>query len=308
MRWFALVISCLMAAACSGGGGGSSGGGSSGATTGGGGSGGATTSGGGSGGATTGGGTGSATGGSTGGLPYGGFVIFGMTAETASLSVFTGEAGFYTAWSFSCAGGTQQGSCCYQSASAAKAEGKTTPPADVPAGAVTLTDGSATLASLPFVAGKGYTSASSTQTSSFSWKPGDTLGVTAAGDVSGIDAFSATLTAPAALAALSPDPTTLKNVARGSDFILTWTAVPGSERVVLDLSASTGAAADGVIVCSAPASGGTLTVPAALLSSLSSGDNGSLELSVKSQDYPTIGDATVEVSAQRSLLAQIKLQ
>ncbi len=283
LTWLLAPIAALaLCGGCGGGGGGSgSGGGSSG---------------------------GSAAGGSSGGssLPYGGFVIFGQESIGGS-PVYSGSAGFYTAASLGgCPGGTQQGSCCYESAAAAQAYGKTVPPADVSAGALSLQAGGATIATLPFTAGKGYAGASSATTTSFTWSAGATLGVTAAGDASGVGAFSGTVTAPASLAALSPAFGSLGAIPRASDFTVTWTPA-GSGTVVLNLTAVNGTAGDGLVRCSAPSSGGSISVPAALLGNFASGDSAALQLTVENETTLNVANAAVGLTAESSLVGSATL-
>ncbi|HUB08073.1 MAG TPA: hypothetical protein VMB50_13780 [Myxococcales bacterium] len=294
MKWVSVLGGLACAAALCGGSGGGCGGGSGGSTGGG-------STGGGSGGGTSGGGT---TGGAQ---PYGGFVIFGVLNE-AGVAVYSGQAGFYATYPpFSCAGGTQQGSCCYETAAAAQAFGKTVPAPSVPAGAVTLLDGTATLANLHFVSGTGYSPASSTQSNTITWNPGDSLGVTVAGDPSGVAAFSATVTAPAPLAGVSPTLATLASLSRTSDFTLSWTGSPPGT-VTLNLDAVSTSGSDGEIICSAPGGSGSLDVAAALLGNFQSGDHASLLLTVANQVSPTVANASVGVSAENQVQVSTTVQ
>ncbi len=110
-------------------------------------------------------------------------------------------------------------------------------------------------------------------------------------------AFSGTVVAPASLKAVSPDLSTPFNIPAASDFKLGWTGA-GSGTVTLNLFASSGAAEDGVIVCTAPSSGGSMTVPGTLLANLKSGDSASLELSVSNNSPLSVANANVELTAE----------
>jgi hypothetical protein len=258
----------------------------------------------GGGGSTSGGGGSTTTGGGS-AEPYTGFVIFGLSS---TLTDYTAEAGFYTTISVtSCPGGTAQGSCCYESAAAEAAYGKTVPPADVNAGALTLQDGTRSVASLPFTAGKGYASANSVTTASVTWAAGDTLSVSAAGDASGVKSFSGTVIAPAPLAGVTPDLTTLSKLPRATDFNLTWTA-NSAGTVLLTILASAGTSSDGTIRCSATGSSGMLTVPTGLLTNFKAGDMASLELSVSNNVALSAANATVGLTAEAFAIGSTTVQ
>jgi hypothetical protein len=212
--------------------------------------------------------------------------------------LYNGSAGFYTTTPFDpCGGGTEMGGCCYQTAAAALDAGANFPPADVNAGSVTLQNGATTIATLPFTAGTGYSSISSISQSGFGWDAGDSLGVTATGDGSGVAAFTGNVTAPARLGSVHPAISTLTTIPRSSDFVLTWTAA-GTGTVTFNIIAAQGTTPDGLIRCTAPSSGGTLTVPAALLGMLQSGDQASVSLTVADTTTINAANATVGLSAE----------
>jgi hypothetical protein len=239
--------------------------------------------------------------------PYTGYVIFGLSA-LAGTSEYDGQAGFYaTVSGGSCPGGTVQGSCCYESAAAEAAYAKMVTADDVSAGAITLQDGARSLGSLPFTAGKGYTPINSLTTAAVTWAPGDSLGVSAAGDASGVASFSGTVVAPAPLAGVTPALASGLTLARSSDFNLTWTANSGGT-VLLSIIASAGATSDGLIRCTATGSSGSLTVPTALLTNLKTGDMATLELSVSNNVPLSVANATVELTAEAYSLGSATLQ
>jgi hypothetical protein len=287
-------LSGLSIAGCS-----SSGSSTSGGTTGSSTSGGTTGTGttGGTSGGSSGGTSGTTTGSSTGGEPYTGFVIFSEQVIGGTKD-YNGSAGFYTTFSFAgCPGGTEQGGCCYESAAAAADAGAGAPPDDVNAGTLTLQDGTTTLATLPFMTGMGYTSVNSVTTSALTWTAGAMLGVNATGDASGVASFSGTVVAPARLSGVSPAVMTLTSIARGSDFVLSWTAA-GSSTVLFILLAANGTSPDGLIRCTASSGDGSLTVPAALLGNFQSGDHALVLLTVENNTIITASNATVGLTAE----------
>ena len=256
------------------------------------------------GGGSTGGSSGSTSTGGAAAEPYTGFVIFGLVGANE----YDGQAGFYaTIAGGSCPGGTVQGSCCYQSAAAEAAYAKTVPLADVSAGALTLQDGARSFGSLPFTAGKGYASVNSATTASVTWSPGDTLGVSASGDASGVASFSGTVVAPSPLAGVTPALATLSTLSRASDFTLTWTA-NSAGTVALVILANAATASDGTIRCNATGSSGTLTVPTALLTSFAAGDMAVLELGASNNVPLSVANASVELTAEATASGSATLQ
>ena len=148
--------------------------------------------------------------------------------------------------------GTMMGSCCYS----------TSPPATamVSAGTVTVDDGTTTIATLT---SPDYL-ASSSETATFTWAPGDTLKVSATG--AAFDAFSVKVKAPALLVVTQPSFTGPLAVPLNADYVVTWT--PSAEtcsQVELGLSQGTGMPS---ISCVADDSDGKITVPKALLGKL----------------------------------------
>jgi hypothetical protein len=259
----------------------------------------------------TGTGTSGTGGSSSGGARYQGSVAFDVVT-------LGGKTGYASGASFSvtpspsagtCPGGTQQGSCCYLSAAAANALEKTAPPTDMSAGTLTLQDRGGTLATLPFTPGQGYTSVSSDAVHSLVWNPGDELGVVAAGASNGVGPFTGTVVAPAPLQALSPDLLTLATLSRSSDLRLTWTGIVAGT-VVLTIAAvdSASSSSDGVIVCNASSTDGSLDVPAALLGDLPSGDHAVLELIMANGTAISAPNATIELVAAAVLFGDATLE
>ncbi len=170
----------------------------------------------------------------------------------------------------------------------------------VSAGAITVKDGTATVATLPFVdAGPGAvnTYLATTSTSpGLTWDAGDTLAVAAAGDV--VSAFTANINTGADFAGVTPalSYTTPIVIPRNADFTVTWT--PGSgDTVELQLSATNGTADDGSIDCTVPDSDGTITVPSALLGNFTANDKGSALLVRSWANTATGANVTVYLSA-----------
>jgi hypothetical protein len=254
----------------------------------------------------TGTGTSGTTGGSTsGGARYQGGVAFDLVTFAGKTSYVSG-ATFSVAPSASaatCAGGTQQGSCCYLSGAVASALEKAAPPTDISAGTLTLQDRGGTLVSLSFTPGQGYASVTSDVVRSLVWNPGDELGVVAAGASDGIGPFSGTVVAPAPLQALSPDLLTLATLSRSRDFRLTWTGIVGGT-VLLTMATVNPASSsnDGVIVCNASSADGSLDVPAALLGNLPSGDHAVMELIMANLTAISAPSAAIQLGAAAVLL------
>jgi hypothetical protein len=197
--------------------------------------------------------------------------------------------------------GTQSGSCCYLPPGAASDAGTSASDAGTPfvsAGTITFSDGSKDLAALnPGTEGVyGITSGASNP--SVMWTPGDMLGVSAAGAV--VQAFTGTLPTVDDLAVTAPT-LSLKTafpIPIGSDYDVTWTASTATT-VHVSLAAYKGGGdagalvGDGLITCSADDSAGTVTVPTALLSKLTSGDSGLITITRQSQNTVTGPNATV---------------
>jgi hypothetical protein len=187
-----------------------------------------------------------------GGLPYTGVVELSRITAPPAAASYAAIAQFETTASASPAGcvGTVLGACCYETNPAAT-------PTPASAGAITIADGTTTLATLTPPA---Y-SASSATDSTLTWTGGTTLDITAAGAT--VDAFTASIVAPAQVAGLSPALTSAITVPKSSDFVVSWT--PGKLaclKISFGLTQGTGLP---YISCAVDDSAGTLTVPASLL-------------------------------------------
>jgi hypothetical protein len=242
--------------------------------------------------------------------PYQGTIIF----ETADRLQYNAVAGFSpTSTSAVCPAGSTLGSCCYFSADAGAMRNMAEPYfGDISAGTLALADGNKALANMPFQANVGgYTPiGGSAAPASFSWSPGDTLGVIAGGDPSGVASFSGTIVAPPPLPAMSPDFSTLSSLSRAGDFDLSWTAT-NSETVTLVIIAvapPSDVTADGQILCRGSSASGALTVPAALLGKLPSGDTAHVELAAANTASVVGANATVELIAQTFVSTAVRLQ
>jgi hypothetical protein len=148
--------------------------------------------------------------------------------------------------------GMTMGNCCYSTPPAATAM--------VSAGTVTVDDGTTTIATLM---SPDYV-ASSSETATFTWAPGDTLKVSATG--AAFDAFSVKVKAPALLVVTQPAFTGALAVPLNADYVVTWT--PSAEtcsQVEFGLSQGTGMPS---ISCVADDSDGKITVPKAFLAKL----------------------------------------
>ena len=254
---------------------------------------------------------GSASGGSTttGGAqmsskPYEGSIIF----EAVVFGDYNAVAGFSpTSTPAACPSENARGNCCYFAVDA----GAISEPysGDISAGTLALEDGNVALASMPFQ-GSGYTPVGGISApTSFSWSPGDTLGVIAGGDLSGVASFSGTIVAPAPLSGVSPAFSTLSSLSRAVDFDLSWTATnSGTVTLVIFAAAPLSGSPDGEIVCSGSSASGTLAVPAALLGKFPSGDTAHLELTAANNASVAGANATVELIAQTDLRATATLQ
>ncbi len=207
-------------------------------------------------------GTSGGTGGGTtsvGTAPFFGTVSL-VEANAGSSKLYLGSAHFHASDGgdpFACRG-TQAGDCCLTPAG-------TPPPEDeLSAGQITFTSNGAQIGQIELDPGGYQTITSGGGNTAFHWSPGDTLGVSAAGDT--IRAFSGTSIAPGELAGLIPMPSAITLIVMGADGLtLTWTpsSGPGSFHAVF---------VDGetnVLTCEAPLSAGTLDLPTALLTLLS---------------------------------------
>jgi hypothetical protein len=190
-----------------------------------------------------------------GGKAYTGIVELGLGADPAAPTQFGALAEFTPGPAAPACTGTMTGACCYRTVES------TTVPTAESAGALTISDGATALTTLM---SPDYAT-NSMLTPALTWAPGDTLNVVAKGDT--VDAFTATIVAPALLAGLSPAFTTATlDVSLSKDYVVSWK--PGTEscsEVTFGLNQGTGLPTIG---CVADDSAGTLTVPASLLGML----------------------------------------
>jgi len=228
----------------------------------------------------TGGGTGTGSGGSE---PYYGTINFSAATEGTN-TFYSVIAGFYasTGSPASSCPGTQSGSCCYIPHGT-----QVTPPAQVSAGAITLTDKGAQIGQLAFSGGS-YAQLSSITTTSLAWSAGDTLGVSAAGAI--VDAFTGSAVVPEAIAGINPMPSesTPLTVTDASGLTVTWTPGSGSSSFFLaleDISIN-------VITCEVPITAGTVSVPSSLLSHLS----GTGSIGVHAQSFSSFDGPNANLS------------
>jgi hypothetical protein len=276
----------LVVGTCAGGGGGCGGGGGTGSS-------------GGSAGTTGGGGT---TGGSSAGLPYTGTLILADIngSEHTAIVEFTAT----TAEAAACAGGTQSGSCCYEPPPSTSGGSLTF----YNAGTLTVTDGSATIGTDSFsTTTSDYGSLSSITTPAFTWNPGDTLGVSAAGAT--LDSFNVTIKAPGAIGTTTPAVSEVSpvTVPLSADWPLSWTpdATQSGETVILSLTDSK---TNGGITCTVPDSSGTVSVPSALLGHFNSGDSASVGVVRYAGNSVSSANTKIDILAQAEIFGTATLQ
>ncbi len=244
----------------------------------------------------------SATGSDTGtsSKPNVGFVTFSQT-KTGTTDTFSAAAAFLALGDAGTIGpacsGMQSGSCCYTPPSSGSDAGTTSTGTAIGAGAVTIKDGTTTLATMT-PSGTSYTPVSNPPTSALTWNSGDSLAVSAAGDA--VHAFNGAVTAVGTLLGVSPalSFTTPVVVSRAADFNVTWTSATG--RIQLTLVALKGTSADGSITCSSTTDTGTMSVPSALLQKFSAADTGIISLSRTISSDASPDNATVTLSSSTS--------
>ena len=205
--------------------------------------------------------------------------------------------------------GTQSGSCCYVPPGAladagASDAGVTLTTAS--AGAILVKDGTTSIANISPGTNNIY-SITSTNNPSVTWKPGDTLAVSAAGAT--VEAFSGNITTATELTGVTPalSYTTPATVPIASNLAVSWTAGNGINVRVL-LAAAKGTAADGSITCVVPDSAGTVSVPSALLGKFATGDTGLISLTRTSSNQVSGANATVLMAATTSVGGTAKFQ
>jgi hypothetical protein len=110
-----------------------------------------------------------------------------------------------------------------------------------------------------------YTALTSLGMPAFNWQVGDTLSVNAQGDSAGVASFSGSALAPGVLTAVSPAfSSTAVTVSTATDFTVTFSASSGGTYVLIDANTSST-----YVDCRVPTSGGAITIPHALLATLS---------------------------------------
>jgi hypothetical protein len=128
------------------------------------------------------------------------------------------------------------------------------------AGTITISAGGTTLGTLT---GPGYAATNAMMTA-LTWTPGTMLKVSGSGGT--VDAFSATVVAPALLTGVSPSFSAPLTVPLKSDLVVSWTsAKEACSEISFGLSQGAGMPHIGCVV---PDSDGTLTVSASLLGKL----------------------------------------
>jgi hypothetical protein len=236
-------------------------------------------------------------------LPYVGTLTAMMTPETNSSDMYA-ISGQFTATpdggqGNACAG-TMSGCCCYTPPSDAGTSSGGATPTLVTAGKITVQDGSDISPTIwPWGAGTYYMEIDP-------WRPGDTLLFSATGDT--VQAFSGTVKAPdfpiaGINPALSQDINQPTQMFVGKDFTITWTPGSGSGNTMtlyltayLPVTIGIGFV-DGTITCWTDDSAGTLTIPWALLSHVSTNDNETIALVRAASSTVIGGNATVALSA-----------
>ena len=167
-----------------------------------------------------------------------------------------------------CQLGVPSGSCCYVSGSS------TGGPHEYFAGSVAVKDGTTTLALMTEDPGGGYHVAS-TATPALTWSSGDTLGLSAAGDPSGVAAFMLGAAAPAAISGESPTIGGPYGTSVGRPFTIAWPSVGAGDKVTLHLFNFD---QPGDLFCTTDDATGTLTVDYSLMKYFPIGMTGTIDL------------------------------
>jgi hypothetical protein len=204
--------------------------------------------------------------------------------------------------------GTQSGSCCYTPPASASDAGVSDGGAALTtasAGALLVKDGTTSIANISPGTNNVY-SIASTNNPSVTWKPGDTLAVSAAGAT--VEAFSGNLMTASEFAGVTPVlSTTATTIPIASNLTVSWTQGNGSG-VTVFLAALKGTKDDGAITCAAPDSAGTISVPSALLGKFTTGDTGLMTLRRTTTTQVNAPNATVEMIGGTSAGGLVKYQ
>jgi hypothetical protein len=191
--------------------------------------------------------------------------------------------------------GTLSGSCCYTppatASDAGVGDGGVTL-TTASAGALLVKDGTTSIANISPGTNNVY-SIASTNNPSVTWKPGDTLAVSAAG--AAVQAFSGNLTTATEFAGVTPAlGSTAATIPIASNLTISWT--PGNgQGVSVFLAAVKGTKDDGAITCAVADSAGTISVPSALLGKFTTGDTGLVSLHRTTASQVSAPNATVEM-------------
>lgn len=248
---------------------------------------------------------------SSGGTTYSG----ALAAAEATAGVFDIAGSFVatpdaSATANMCPGsGVMSGSCCYEppapASDAGAADAGTV--AVFSAGTITIKDGTSTLANMSPGTNGAYGITSGAMNPTVKWTPGDTLAVSAAGAT--VDAFTGNLVTVVDLAGITPALSlkTATNVPLATALVVSWTAGTATT-VRVTLLAAKGTAGDGLISCSVDDSAGTVTVPTALLSKLTTGDNGVLSLTRQSVNMATGANVSVQLLSSTTATGIVKFQ
>lgn len=250
-------------------------------------------------------------GGSSGGAAYSGT----MAADETTAGVFNIAGEFIatpdaSATANTCPGmGVTSGSCCYEppivASDAGAADAGTV--ALVSAGTITFKDGTSTLANMNPGTNGAYGITSGASNPTVKWTQGDTLAVSAAGAT--VDAFTGNLVTVVDLAGVTPvlSLKTATTVPITSPLVVSWT--PGTATTVrVTLIAAKGTVEDGSISCSVNDSAGTVTVPTAFLSKLTTGDTGVISLTRQAVSQATGNNVSVQLVSASTTTGIAKFQ
>jgi hypothetical protein len=227
--------------------------------------------------------------------PFVGDVAFVWAPSSTAVTASFTEPQFAQA---GCAG-TQMGNCCVYGQPQIDIAAGGVEPITLSAGTLAVDDGDTFLASFGFQ-GVGYYPLSSAETPALAWNPGDVLSVDADGGI--VDPFSGEVIAPPAFAGVSPALTLTGQIVipLTQDFTASWTpAADGGEsdggyQVMLSLFDPSGFYVD----CTVPDGAGTVTAPAATLTSFIPGDNGYVTLTRSSSLQRSAANATITLTAE----------
>lgn len=186
---------------------------------------------------------------------------------------------------------TTVGACQLSTACAASSQ-----PTVVDAGTVTITGLATSPVTLSRISSTaGYISTSYT---SYLWTTSTPATVTVGGS-SAVPAYDMTITAPHPITLTAPAPTGTATTgasyafSKSADLVVSWTG--GVEGQVIIGVQSTDANSQATVTCSVPASAGTVTVPASLMSGL--GTMGGFTASVTSSATKTVSDWLMDFQA-----------